>query len=175
MGPLISEKQRNRVESYIDIGTKEGARLACGGSRPTHLNRGWYIEPTVFADVDNEMRIAQEEIFGPVVCVIPYENMDEAVRLANASSYGLGGAVFTSDEQAGLAVARRIRTGTVAINTYGHTVSSPFGGMKLSGLGREHGREGIEEYLEYKAINIPSALAEAFETRRTAPDMNPLK
>jgi aldehyde dehydrogenase (NAD+) len=163
MGPLVSQRQRDRVEGYIADGRAAGARTVVGGGRPAHLSRGWYVEPTVFADVANDMTIAQDEIFGPVVVVIPYGTLDEAVAIANDSRYGLGGAVFTADAAAGLAVARRVRTGTFAINAYGHTASVPFGGVKGSGVGREHGPEGLSEYLEYKSVTIPESLVHQFE------------
>lgn len=163
MGPLISAKHRERVEGYIAFGRMEGARLVSGGGRPKDLARGWFLEPTVFADVDNGMRIAQEEIFGPVLSIIPYDTEEEAVQLANESIYGLGGAVFTADERHGLEIARRVRTGTFAINAFGHTLSVPFGGVKASGIGREHGPEAVEECLIYKSITIPESLAGEYE------------
>jgi betaine-aldehyde dehydrogenase len=163
MGPLVSSRQRERVEGYVAEGLSAGAQLVVGGRRPADLDRGFFIEPTVFAQVDNSMRIAREEIFGPVVSVIPYSTLEEAIVVANDSPYGLGGAVFTSDPVQGLEVAKRVRTGTFAINAYGHTASVPFGGVKASGIGREHGPEGVEEFLEYKAITIPDSVAELYE------------
>jgi aldehyde dehydrogenase (NAD+) len=151
MGPLISEKQRDRVLGLIETGEKEGARLVLGGGRPSHLPKGWYVEPTLFADVDNSMTIAQQEIFGPVLVVIPFENDDDAVRIANDSQYGLSGMVTSGDEGRALNVARRIRTGTIGVNGgvwYG--ADSPFGGFKASGIGRQNGDEGFEQYLETK-------------------------
>jgi aldehyde dehydrogenase (NAD+) len=151
MGPLISEKQRDRVLGLIETGEKEGARLVLGGGRPSHLPKGWYVEPTLFADVDNSMTIAQQEIFGPVLVVIPFENDDDAVRIANDSQYGLSGMVTSGDEGRALNVARRIRTGTIGVNGgvwYG--ADSPFGGYKASGIGRQNGDEGFEQYLETK-------------------------
>jgi len=156
LGPLIAERQRDRVEGYIRTGIEEGARLTTGGGRPDGLDTGWFVEPTVFADVDNKMRIAQEEIFGPVVVVIPYTDTADAIAIANDNNYGLSGSVWTSDVAAGLDVARGVRTGTYTINGFGMDWGAPFGGFKDSGLGRELGPEGLEEYLEYKSINLPA-------------------
>jgi len=157
MGPLISEKQRDRVLGYIEKGKAEGATLALGGGRPADLPKGWYVEPTMFVDVDNSMTIAQEEIFGPVLVVIPFEDDDDAVRIANDSVYGLSGAVTSGSEQRAMAVARRIRTGTLSVNGgmwFG--VDAPFGGYRQSGVGRENGLEGFEEYLEVKTVGLPA-------------------
>lgn len=155
IGPLISEKQRERVESYIKKGIEEGARVVAGGGRPEGLDSGWFVQPTVFADVDNSMTIAQEEIFGPVLAVIPYEDEDDAVRIANDSVYGLAGSVYTSDNDKALKIARKIRTGTYAVNMYAFDPGAPFGGFKNSGIGRENGPEGIEAYCEPKSILLP--------------------
>ena len=158
MGPLVSARQRDRVLGYIAKGQEEGAKLVYGGGRPTHLPKGWYVEPTLFVDVDNSMTIAQEEIFGPVLCVIPYDDDDDAVRIANESRYGLSGGVFSASEERGTAVARRIRTGSISVNGgmwYG--ADSPYGGYKDSGIGRQCGIEGLEQYLETKAIAWPLA------------------
>ncbi|HET6167549.1 MAG TPA: aldehyde dehydrogenase [Marmoricola sp.] len=153
IGPMVAQRQQERVEKYIALGQEEGARVVVGGNgRPDGLEHGWYVRPTVFADVDNRMRIAQEEIFGPVLSVIPYDGVDQAVAIANDSPYGLGGTVFTSDEAAGLDVARRIRTGTIGVNTYTMDFAAPFGGVKASGIGREFGPEGIGEYTELKSL-----------------------
>jgi aldehyde dehydrogenase (NAD+) len=155
-GPQVSAKQRDRVLGYIETGKREGARLVTGGGVPKHLPKGYYVEPTVFADVDPNSTIAQEEIFGPVLCVIPYEDDDDAVRIANNSIYGLSGAVSSRDRERALAVARRIRTGTLGINgAHWFSVDTPFGGYKKSGVGRENGRMGFEEYLETKIIALP--------------------
>jgi len=153
MGPLISAKQRDRVMGYIEKGQQEGAKLVLGGGRPAHLPRGFYVEPTVFVDVDNSMTIAQEEIFGPVLVVIAYDGDDDAVRIANDSGYGLSGGVFSASEERATAIARRIRTGSIGINGglwYG--ADSPYGGYKASGVGRQNGVEGFEQYLETKAV-----------------------
>jgi aldehyde dehydrogenase (NAD+) len=153
IGPLVAKRQQERVEKYIALGQEEGARVVVGGSgRPAGLEKGWYVQPTVFADVSNDMRIAQEEIFGPVLAVIPYEDEEDAIRLANDSEYGLAGSVWTTDPEKGLDVMRRVRTGTTAVNRYLMDFFAPFGGFKASGLGREFGKEGLEEYLEYKTM-----------------------
>jgi aldehyde dehydrogenase (NAD+) len=156
MGPLISAKQRDRVQGYIDKGIKEGATLVMGGGRPAHLAKGWYVEPTLFTDVDNSMTIAQEEIFGPVLAVIPFEDEDDAVRIANDSVYGLAGGVYSASLERALAVARRIRTGSMSVNggaPYGADL--PFGGYKHSGVGRQNGTPGFDQYLEIKSLAWP--------------------
>jgi len=156
IGPLVARRQQERVESYIRTGQEEGARLVVGGTgMPDGLDAGWYVRPTVFASVDNGMRIAREEIFGPVLCVIPYDDEDDAVRIANDSDYGLAGSVWTADVEHGLDVARRVRTGTLGINQYMLDFNSPFGGFKASGIGREFGPEGIDAYVELKSIALP--------------------
>ncbi|MDV7087149.1 aldehyde dehydrogenase [Rhodococcus sp. IEGM 248] len=155
LGPLISEKQRDRVEGYIAKGKEQGARVVLGGGRPEGLDKGWYVEPTIFADVDNSMTIAREEIFGPVLSVIPYDSEDEAIKIANDSDYGLAGSVYTTDIDHGLAVAKQIRTGTYAINWYAFDPGSPFGGYKASGIGRENGPEGLEAFCETKSVLMP--------------------
>ncbi|MEV0341030.1 aldehyde dehydrogenase [Nocardia sp. NPDC050713] len=154
-GPLISERQRERVEGYIAKGKAEGARLVLGGGRPADLDRGWFVEPTIFADVDNKSTIAQEEIFGPVLSVIPYETEDEAIAIANDSAYGLAGSVWTTDIEHGAEIAARVRTGTYAINWYAFDPTSPFGGYKNSGLGRENGPEGLDAFCEQKSLLMP--------------------
>jgi aldehyde dehydrogenase (NAD+) len=157
VGPLTSRRQRHRVEHHIRCGLEEGARLVTGGGRPAGLPTGWYVQPTVFADVDNSMTIAQEEIFGPVLAVIPYDTVDDAVRLANDSQYGLGGAVFSADASRAVQVASRIRTGTCSVNGAPHGGGGgPYGGYKRSGLGREHGIEGWWGYLETKSVSLPA-------------------
>lgn len=155
IGPLISEKQRERVEGYIKKGVDEGARLVTGGGRPEGLDSGWFVQPTVFADVDNSMTIAQEEIFGPVLAVIPYETEEDAIRIANDSVYGLAGSVWTTDNKKALEIASKIRTGTYAVNMYAFDPGAPFGGYKNSGIGRENGPEGIEAYVEHKSVLLP--------------------
>ena len=156
LGPLVAKRQQERVEKYIALGQEEGARVVVGGNgRPSGLDKGWYVQPTVFADVSNDMRIAQEEIFGPVLAVIPYTDEEDAIRIANDSEYGLAGSVWTNDAVKGLDIARRVRTGTIAVNRYLMDFFAPFGGYKASGLGREFGREGLEEYMESKTM-IPS-------------------
>lgn len=153
IGPMVTRRQQERVERYIALGQAEGARLVVGGTgMPDGIDRGWYVRPTVFADVDNAMRIAQEEIFGPVLVVIPYEDERDAIAIANASDYGLAGSVWTNDNDRGMEIARRVRTGTYAINQYITDLSAPFGGYKASGLGREFGPEGFAHYLEKKSI-----------------------
>jgi aldehyde dehydrogenase (NAD+) len=153
VGPMVAQRQQERVEKYIALGQEEGARVVVGGNgMPDGLDRGWYVRPTVFADVDNRMRIAQEEIFGPVLSVIPYDDVDDAVRIANDSAYGLAGTVWTGDQEAGLDVARRVRAGTYGVNTYTMDFAAPFGGYKSSGVGREFGPEGLAEYTELKTI-----------------------
>ena len=157
VGPVVADRQRQRVEGYIHSGVEEGARLAIGGGRPSGLPRGYYVEPTVFADVDNKMRIAQEEIFGPVLAVIPYDGDDQAVAIANDSNYGLCGSVWTADNDRGLGIARRVRTGTYMLNApVPIDFATPFGGFKESGLGREFGPEGLEPFLELKSIALPA-------------------
>jgi len=156
MGPLISARQRERVLDYIRIGKEEGARLVTGGGVPEGKT-GFYVQPTLFADVNNTMRIAQEEIFGPVLVVIPYEDDEDAIRIANDSLFGLSGGVATASTERGLKIARRIRTGTYAVNGANYfAADTPFGGYKQSGIGREMGREGFEEYLETKSVAVPA-------------------
>jgi aldehyde dehydrogenase (NAD+) len=157
MGPLISAKQRERVLGYIQAGVDEGARLVAGGAIPDQHDKGFFVEPTLFVDVDNSMTIAQEEIFGPVLAVIPFDDDDDAVRIANDSRYGLAGMVFSDSLERSLAVAERIRSGNVSVNgglTYGADL--PFGGYKESGIGRQNGLAGFEQYLETKSLAWPA-------------------
>ena len=157
MGPLISEKQRDRVLGYIATGQQEGAKLVVGGGRPAHLPKGWFVEPTLFVDVDNSMTIAREEIFGPVLTVIPYEDDDDAVRIANESGYGLSGGVSSADHERAMSIARRIRTGSFSVNGgvwYG--ADMPYGGYRTSGIGRQNGIEGFNQHLETKIVAWPA-------------------
>ena len=156
MGPVISERQRDRIEGMIRAGVEEGAKLVLGGERPAHLPKGWYVAPTVFADVDNSMSIAQDEVFGPVIAVIPYDDEADAIRISNDSHYGLSGGIQTSNVERGLAVARQLRTGSVNINTSAwHGADAPYGGYKDSGIGRQNGFEGFEQYVETKIVSQP--------------------
>ena len=157
VGPLVARRQQERVRGYIEDGRREGARLVVGGSDlPAGVDRGWYIRPTLFADVDNHMRIAREEIFGPVLSVIAYGGGDDdAVKIADDSEYGLSGSVWTADVDRGLAVATRVRAGSFGVNQpYSMDPMAPFGGMKASGIGRELGREGLEGYSELQAVSV---------------------
>ena len=155
MGPLVNKSQYEKVLGYIEKGKAEGARLLIGGGRPAHLTKGYYVEPTVFMDVTNDMTIAQEEIFGPVLSVITFKDDEDAIRIANDSIFGLSGAVSSANQDRALAVARRIRTGTITVNGGNYyAADAPFGGYKQSGLGREMGPEGFDEFLETKTIAI---------------------
>jgi len=156
IGPVVSARQRDRIKGYLDAGKAAGAKPVVGGGLPKSLPKGWFIEPTVFANVDNSMKIAQEEIFGPVLAVIPYGTEDEAIAIANDSQYGLCGSVWTPDIERGAKLAARVRTGCVAVNS-GMIVDlrSPFGGFKKSGIGRELGPEGLAAYTEYQSIILP--------------------
>jgi aldehyde dehydrogenase (NAD+) len=152
-GPVISERQRDRIQAYLDSATDEGGKFACGGGRPADRDRGYFIEPTVIAGLDNNAKVAREEIFGPVLTVIAHDGDDDAVRIANDSPYGLSGTVFSPDVDRANAVAARLRVGTVNINGgVWYSADMPFGGYKQSGIGREMGLAGFEEYLEIKAI-----------------------
>jgi betaine-aldehyde dehydrogenase len=155
-GPLISARQRERVLGLVEAGRAEGAVVACGGGVPRALRRGHYVEPTVFRGVASSMRIAREEAFGPVLCVLPYRDEAEAIAIANDSPYGLSGAVFTADVARGVAIGTQVAVGTFGVNGYALDPSLPFGGRKQSGIGREFGAEGLAEYTELKAIALPA-------------------
>ncbi|MGH2982448.1 MAG: aldehyde dehydrogenase family protein, partial [Solirubrobacterales bacterium] len=155
LGPLVSDAQRERVRGYIEKGVEEGAELVAGGAEsPEGIERGFFVRPTVFSEVENSMTIAQEEIFGPVLSVIPYNDEEEAVQIANDSIYGLAGAVWSADEARAVGVARRMQTGQVEINGGAFNPLAPFGGYKQSGHGRELGKFAIEEYLQPKALQL---------------------
>jgi aldehyde dehydrogenase (NAD+) len=156
MGPLVSQAQYNKVQGLIKKGIEEGAQLVCGGpGKPEGMERGYFVKPTIFRDVDNSMTIAREEIFGPVLVMIPYSTVDEAIEIANDSVYGLCGYVYGASKEEAMAVARRMRTGMVHLNGAMNEISAPFGGYKQSGNGREWGAHGIEEFLEVKAVMAP--------------------
>jgi aldehyde dehydrogenase (NAD+) len=152
IGPVVSARQRERVLGYIEDGKSSGAKLVVGGQVPPDQPRGWFVEPTVFADVDNSARIAQEEIFGPVLAVIPYDSDEQAIALANDSEFGLAGTVWSADTDRATDVAREIHTGTVGVNDYQLDMGAPFGGVKASGIGRELGPEGLDEFFALKSI-----------------------
>ncbi|MBC9712520.1 aldehyde dehydrogenase [Streptomyces sp. TRM66268-LWL] len=156
LGPLVAKRQQQRSLDYIRIGQEEGAKILTGGGRPAGIDKGWYVEPTLFGGVDNSMRIAQEEIFGPVICLLPYGDEADAVKIANDSDYGLSGSVWTADTEHGIDIARQVRTGTYSVNTFSLDMLGPFGGYKNSGLGREFGPEGYGEYFENKMIHLPN-------------------
>ncbi len=161
IGPMVSARQRSIVEGYIASGIDEGARCVVGGGRPAHVDRGWYVEPTIFTGATADMRIVREEIFGPVVSVLSYADEEQAVALANDSDYGLNGSVFTADLDRGLRVASQMQTGTVELNGNPSGYYAPMGGVKTSGLGRENGPEGLDAYLEHKSIGLSPEAAEA--------------
>jgi acyl-CoA reductase-like NAD-dependent aldehyde dehydrogenase len=152
MGPLAMKRQLDRVQGYIQAGRAEGAKLLLGGGRPSGFDRGFFIEPTVFGDVNSRATIAQEEIFGPVVSIIDYDTVDDAVRIANDTRYGLHGAIYTADSEEGFRVARRVRSGSLTVNGLIVDPKLPFGGFKQSGLGREGGIEGLDSYFEVKTV-----------------------
>ncbi|MBU1193521.1 MAG: aldehyde dehydrogenase family protein [Proteobacteria bacterium] len=155
MGPLVSRKQQQRVLNYIKQGIEQGAELICGGTDiPDHLKSGYFVMPTIFSHVSNQMTIAKEEIFGPVLCIIPFKDETDAVNIANDSIYGLSGAVWSKDQDRAIKIAEKLRTGQVAINGGRHNILAPFGGYKQSGRGREFGKFGLEEFLEIKSIQL---------------------
>ncbi|MGV0791227.1 aldehyde dehydrogenase [Mycolicibacterium sp. XJ1819] len=155
IGPLATANQQHRVQGYIEKGVADGGRITTGGGRPAGTDGGWFVEPTIFDKVDNSHTIAREEIFGPVLAVIPCTDIDEAVAIANDSDFGLGGSVWTSDQDRGLDVARRVQTGSIGVNNYNLDLHAPFGGVKASGLGRELGPEGLAAYQQVKSIFLP--------------------
>ena len=155
LGPLVSAAQRTRVRDYIQKGVDEGATLLTGGAdAPEGLDKGYFVKPTVFSNVTNDMTIAQEEIFGPVLSIIPYDTEEEAIEIANDTIYGLAGGVWSGDKDRATRVARQIRTGQVEVNGGSFNLAAPFGGYKQSGLGREAGTFGLEEYLEIKSLQL---------------------
>jgi acyl-CoA reductase-like NAD-dependent aldehyde dehydrogenase len=153
-GPVAVSRTRDRCESFVATALREGATLACGGKRPAGLDRGWYFEPTLLADVKNTMAVAQEEVFGPVFTVLTYDDIDDAVRIANDSSYGLTGAIFTHDANLARRVGRRLRVGSFTMNSTGGVLGQPFGGYKRSGIGREMGLEGFGEWTQTKVLKV---------------------
>jgi aldehyde dehydrogenase (NAD+) len=165
LGPMTSKRQYERVLGYLELGKNEGARAVAGGGPAPGFDRGYYVSPTVFADVDNGMRIAREEIFGPVNCVIPYDTVEEAIAIANDSDYGLSGAVWGEDIEHAMGVARRIRTGTFTLNGFTLDAQIPFGGYKASGIGRQNGPEGLDAFVEFKSVYVTNEQASALGYR----------
>lgn len=155
LGPLASAEHRDRVEGYIEKGRAEGSKVALGGGRPAGIDRGWFVEPTIFAGVDNSSTVAREEIFGPVLSVIKYDSDDDAVKIANDSEYGLGGSVWSGDSERATNLARQVQTGTIGVNGYVIDLNAPFGGVKASGIGREFGPEALAGYQQLKSIYLP--------------------
>lgn len=160
-GPLAVERGRDRAEAMVERAVEQGAKVVAGGKRPAHLNRGWYYEPTLLRDVTNDMEIAQEEVFGPVIGVIPYRDLDHAITIANDSKFGLAASIYTADTDVALQVARRIRSGGVAVNNAGVSLTEPFGGFKQSGWGRECGVEGIFEFTDTKQVLLSGSYLNA--------------
>jgi len=163
IGPLVTARQRDLVEGYIASGLAQGAKAVVGG-KPSNQPHGWFVEPAIFDEVHPDMKIAQEEIFGPVVSVITYENEDDAIAIANNSMYGLSGSIFTSDLQRGLHLAKQIRTGTVELNGSPAGFAAPMGGFKNSGIGREFAAEGIDGYVEFQSFGVPADMAESLSS-----------
>jgi acyl-CoA reductase-like NAD-dependent aldehyde dehydrogenase len=159
-GPLAVERARERTEHYVAIAQEQGAKVVTGGRRPPHLKRGWYYEPTLLRDVENTMTVAQDEVFGPVTCVIPYDGLDDAVRIANDTRFGLNATVSTKEQSTALEIARRLRVGAVSLNVIGVSLSEPFGGVKQSGWGREGGAEGIFDFTQLKQILLSGSYLE---------------
>ena len=160
VGPVTTQPQFQKILGYMDIAREDGAECILGGGRPTdpECGDGWFVEPTIFAGVDNKMRIAQEEVFGPVLSIIPFEDEDEAVEIANDVIYGLASGIWTGDIRRAMEIPKRIKSGTVWVNTYrALSYIAPFGGYKQSGLGRENGQKAIEEYMQTKAVWISTA------------------
>jgi acyl-CoA reductase-like NAD-dependent aldehyde dehydrogenase len=157
-GPVINAAQRDRILGYIRTGIEEGARLVVGGDQPPDgVDAGFFVRPTLFVDVDNSMRIAREEIFGPVLVVIPYDDDDDAVRIANDNDYGLAGYVLSESDERAFAIARRLRAGSIGLNgTAAYGAEVPFGGFKASGVGRQNGVAGFDQYLEVKSVAAPA-------------------
>jgi len=164
IGPMVTERHRGVVNGYIEAGLAEGARAVLGGKPSDRFDTGWFVEPTIFTGVRPDARIAQEEIFGPVLSVLTYDDEDEAIAIANNSDYGLNGAVFTADVERGLAVASQIRTGAVEINGSPVGLAAPVGGFKASGIGREQGREGLDSYTETRSVGLPPDLANLLQS-----------
>jgi aldehyde dehydrogenase (NAD+) len=155
MGPMVSQAQQQRVLNYIERGIKEGAMLVTGGlEKPAGIEKGFYVRPTIFANVSNDMIIAREEIFGPVICIIEYDNIEQAIEITNDTPYGLAAAVYAKDKSLGFDIAKQIDAGMVYVNGGSYNIEAPFGGMKQSGNGREFGDEGLHEYVELKAIHV---------------------
>ena len=166
ISPLVTARQRDRVESFVESARSEGATVAAGGRRPADLPVGWYYEPTLITNAHNGMTVSREEVFGPVAVLIPHEGEEDAIRIANESAYGLAGSVFTADDAHGFEVARRVRTGTFSVNSFVSDLGSPFGGYRKSGIGREHGPTAVDEYLHSRTISMDPGTAMPEEVTR---------